>query len=207
MKTYYYLYQITNLVNAKIYIGVHKTRNLDDGYMGSGKVIRAAIEKHGIINFRKDILEFFETAEAMYAREKEVVTEEFLLREDTYNLRRGGTGGFDYINSNKLNYNLTYEARSRGGKDHVRFLSSPDRIQKRVQTRKKTVGFKTFTGKRHSDESKNKISSANKNKRTGIKNSQHGTCWIYHELVGNKKCKKDLLPLYIDQGWSLGRKL
>jgi len=39
------------------------------GYMGSGKVIRAAIAKHGAHNFEKVILETFETSEAMYARE------------------------------------------------------------------------------------------------------------------------------------------
>jgi len=66
--------------------------------MGSGKVIRAAIAKHGAHNFEKVILETFETSEAMYAREKEVVNEEFLLREDVYNLRRGGSGGFDFLN-------------------------------------------------------------------------------------------------------------
>lgn len=96
--TYYYIYQITNLVNGKVYVGVHKTKNLDDGYMGSGKIIRRAILKHGIENFKKDILEFFDTPERMYSREKEIVTEEFLARSDVYNLRRGGTGGFDYIN-------------------------------------------------------------------------------------------------------------
>lgn len=53
----YYLYQITNLVNNKIYVGVHKTTDMNDGYMGSGKVIRAAIEKYGAENFKKDILE------------------------------------------------------------------------------------------------------------------------------------------------------
>jgi hypothetical protein len=35
----------------------------------------------------------------MYAREKEVVNDEFLLREDTYNLRRGGHGGWDFVHS------------------------------------------------------------------------------------------------------------
>ena len=103
MKTYYYLYQITNLVNAKIYVGVHKTSDINDEYMGSGKVIRSAIQKYGANNFKKDILEFFDTSEAMYAREKEIVTDEFLLREDVYNLRRGGTGGFDYLNKTGLN--------------------------------------------------------------------------------------------------------
>jgi dissimilatory sulfite reductase (desulfoviridin) alpha/beta subunit len=93
MKMFYYLYQITNNLNGKIYVGVHKTKDMNDGYMGSGKIIRSAITKHGISNFSKVILETFENAEAMYAREKEVVNEEFLLREDTYNIRRGGTGG------------------------------------------------------------------------------------------------------------------
>ena len=95
--TYYYLYQVTNLVTNKIYIGVHKTSNLEDGYMGSGTRLRTAIEKYGASNFRKDILEFFNTSEEMYAKEKEIVNDSFLLREDTYNLRRGGNGGFDYI--------------------------------------------------------------------------------------------------------------
>ncbi len=99
---HYYLYEITNQVNGKIYVGVHKTKSLDDGYMGSGKVIRSAIEKYGIENFTKVILETFDDSTAMYAREREVVTDEFLSREDVYNLRCGGFGGFDHINKNNM---------------------------------------------------------------------------------------------------------
>lgn len=98
----YYLYKVTNKLNGKYYVGAHKTLDFNDGYMGSGKVIRNAIAKNGLSNFTKEILEQFDLPEEMYAREKEIVTDEFLKDKMTYNLRRGGTGGFDYINNNKL---------------------------------------------------------------------------------------------------------
>jgi len=40
-------------VNNKIYVGIHKTKNMNDSYMGSGKVIKNAIKKYDIDNFKR----------------------------------------------------------------------------------------------------------------------------------------------------------
>jgi hypothetical protein len=96
---YYYLYKITNLLNNKFYIGIHSTENLEDGYFGSGRALKQAISKHGKHNFKKEILEYFNSYEEVSAREKEIVNEEFVKSQKTYNLNIGGYGSFSYINS------------------------------------------------------------------------------------------------------------
>jgi len=96
---YYYLYKITNLINNKIYIGIHSTENLDDGYFGSGRALKQAISKHGKNNFTKEILEYFNSYEELSNREKELVNEDFVKSQKTYNLNCGGYGSFSYINS------------------------------------------------------------------------------------------------------------
>lgn len=37
------------------------------------------------------------------------------------------------------------------------------------------------------------------------KNSQYGTCWVYHPEKGNLKIKKELLDHYIELGYNKGR--
>jgi len=44
--------------------------------------------------------------------------------------------------------------------------------------------------------------------QTGEKNSQFGTCWIYNkDLKKSKKIKKDELNIWLNKGWTKGRKL
>jgi hypothetical protein len=93
-KQYYYLYKTTNLLTSRFYIGVHATNDLQDNYFGSGKLLKADIKKLGRKNFKKEILEFFDNANEMFAREAEIVNEAFVAITDTYNLVVGGEGGY-----------------------------------------------------------------------------------------------------------------
>lgn len=93
----YYVYKITNILNNKFYIGVHKSKDIDnDPYFGSGNAIRDAIKKHGKKNFIREILFEFLTEDAAFAKEAELVDPN---DRNTYNISPGGKGGWDYVNS------------------------------------------------------------------------------------------------------------
>jgi len=105
---YFIIYKITNKLNNKIYIGKHQTKDINDSYMGSGKYIKRAINKYGIENFTKEIIEFCKDKEEMDNKEKIIVNENFIKCNNNYNLKIGGEGGFDYINKNKLSNNKNF---------------------------------------------------------------------------------------------------
>ena len=43
---YHYFYITKNKENGKLYAGIHSTNDLNDGYIGSGKLLLRAIQKY-----------------------------------------------------------------------------------------------------------------------------------------------------------------
>lgn len=215
---FYLVYRIKNKINKKIYIGVHQTTNIDDGYMGSGTILKRAVKKHGLENFEKTILHVFDNVDDMFAREKELVTEEFVARLDTYNISVGGNGSWDYVNRNGLNIQNCSKAGKVGGKvaGNTVFLkktgifdpkyTKEEKIEWHCHAREKAK--KAWLGKKHTNESKRKIGIANSIHQTGSKNSQYGKIWI-HNLIErkSKSIHRENLQSFLEKGWLIGRKI
>lgn len=91
---YGYIYKTTNLINGKVYIGQHKSQNLKDNYLGSGKLLRKAINKYGINNFVKEIICICDNKNEL--NEKEIYWIEYYNSRNLklgYNITEGGSGG------------------------------------------------------------------------------------------------------------------
>lgn len=160
------VYKITNLVNGKIYIGVHAVIdvNNDDGYMGSGLRIKRAIKKYGREAFKKEILVSFEDGEAAYLAESMVVDEAFIARDDTYNMRCGGRGGSLGIGEKNPQYGMRGEKCPNYGKKASE--ETRKKLSDATSGEKNPMYGKTGTnspnyGKPRSEETKKKISASN----------------------------------------------
>lgn len=213
----YTIYKITNNLNGKTYIGKHQTKNINDGYMGSGKLLRRAQSKYGIENFTKEILHVFDTEEEMNAKEAELVTKEFCLLESTYNICAGGQGGFGYINSitrtnsqSEMEIKRVSKMRQTLKDRGIRppeYIWTEERRKRNGETQRRMIA--EGTKKNYFKESnpmsdpalRAKHQLAVKNNSKGDRNSQYGTMWVTDGSINKKIKRVDLIP----EGWYKGR--
>jgi len=198
------IYKTTCLITKRFYIGMHSTDNLDDGYKGSGKRLRYSINKHGEENHVTEVLETLPNRKALAAREKEIVNEKFLEDPQCMNLAIGGQGGI-HSEEHLINF------KGSGNRAYIEKLKNDSEFRKNVSERvsihfmgnKHSVGNKSFTGKKHSPETIEKMKKSMSMHGKGIRNSQFGTCWITDTIESKKIKKGDNIP----EGWKLGRKI
>ena len=105
------VYCTTCSINKKIYIGVHKTNpDIYDYYLGCGcyannsatynqakTVFQRAVQKYGVKAFIRNTIAIFDNEDDAYALEADIVNEEFLKRQDVYNIALGGKVGGQVI--------------------------------------------------------------------------------------------------------------
>jgi hypothetical protein len=175
----YTVYKTTNLVNGKYYFGVHKTGNPDDDYLGSGTYIHHAVVKYGREKFRKDVLFVFDKTNAASAFAKEDELVQCYRGRDPLcmNLRRGGSGGFDYINRELSGEWRVRAAAITNSRVREKCKLDPAYALRDAQQRKangsyfRTAEFRkqngerttrVWTGRKHSPETRKKMSEARK---------------------------------------------
>lgn len=206
-KTIHYLYKTTCNVTGRWYIGMHSTYNLDDGYMGSGKRLRYSIRKHGVENHTKEIVEFFETREFLVEAEIKAITPEMITDKNCMNLMGGGTGGFISDEQQRHRSICANKALNEKLKFDFEFKEKwLDKVKKGVQKAVDNGKMKTWkdnyswSGKNHTEETKNKISK----KMSEIGNSQLNTCWV-SKGENKKKINVNEIDDYLSNGWVRGK--
>ena len=192
--TIHYIYKITCTINGKYYIGMHLTFNMEDGYMGSGKRIKRSIEKHGLENHVKEILEILPNRSSLKNREREIVNEELLNDSLCMNLTIGGNGGFSLEASKKGGKALAKRLKDDESfrKYHSNLIAERNKIHKKGK-----ITICDWNGRKHSNKTKEKM----KISHSGSNNSQFGKTWI----TNGQENKKILRGSEIPNGWKLGR--
>ena len=191
-KKFHFLYKIKNIINDTYYIGIHSTDNLNDGYMGSGIILKKSIKKYELENFKMEILNFVDNREELKIIENKIVNEDLLKDELCMNLQIGGTSLFDYLKM-KREMDPLYDDIFRK-KQGEKF---------KLAHKQGKIKYDTFSGKKHKKETIDKLKGHDR--QIGEKNSQFGTCWITNNNEC-KKIKKEDLDIYLNDGWRRGRK-
>ena len=100
-----YIYETTNLINGKKYIGKKTSKTfLAEEYLGSGIILKKAIEKYGKENFKVRTLEEINTNQKDLC-DREIYWIDYynaINSEEYYNIGAGGLGWNNSVNLVKI---------------------------------------------------------------------------------------------------------
>lgn len=148
---YGFIYITTNKINGKKYIGQKKYMKGWEDYLGSGTILRRSIDKYGKENFTREILSIAYSIEELNNLEADFIEKyDAVESKDYYNIASGGHGGFTGRGQHASEETKLKMRQMRQGKNNSNY------------------------GNHMGDESKQRISEANKGKRCGINNINFG---------------------------------
>ena len=111
----FFVYETTNLVNNNKYRGIHKTTDIDDGYIGSGTAFKCAVEKYGKENFKREILEYCNSYAELLEKEKIYVDEKWVKDRTNYNCKTGGQSAGILSEESRLKISNTLKDKYKNG--------------------------------------------------------------------------------------------
>lgn len=180
----YYVYKVTNKNNNKYYIGKRKHRDPEqDSYLGSGKLIKLAVEKYGKESFLKEIVEIFDTNDEAAALEAQLVSKVVARDNKSYNMHEGGHGGFAHLNTGDEAHR---ERARRGAKNNIhktkniipyQFKKGDERtrvLSQKANAKRKIEGL--------TEEHKANIAKSRRNNNIAYKNMR----WIENKVTGDR---------------------
>ena len=152
MKYFGYIYETINMINGRKYIGKKKSSTFDNHYLGSGILLKKAIEKYGRENFKTTILKWCETREELNESERLFIEKNNAYKSnDFYNIAAGGEGGNTYAGKTYEEMLLIKEKISHGNSGS----NNGNKGQYRGENN-------AMFGKKHSKESRRRISESGK---------------------------------------------
>ncbi len=204
MIKFYFVYLTTNLINGKQYIGEHSTIDINSArtkrYLGSGNLIRIKIKHYGRKNFKKEILEYFNTKQEAEEAQTKFIQRYNTLVPNGYNISPTGGTRFNGRHSDETKIKFkkpkTDKTKEKMRKPHdmseenrnkLRMLMSENNKNKNNLFNLKKVGnplteehklniSKGGKGKKHSlfcKETKLKMSAAAKNRLSDSKETKY----------------------------------
>lgn len=132
-----YIYETTNLINGKKYIGKHISNKFDNNYYGSGVALKRAINKYNKENFRVVILEEVEDLALLSKLETDYIIKFNAVKDNNY-------------------YNNSYGGEDEGWSGiNKMYKEKPD-----LWRRSREKSSKSQTGQKRTLETKTKISNS-----------------------------------------------
>jgi hypothetical protein len=190
---------------------MHSTYNIDDGYFGSGKILKRSIAKYGIEHHTKEILHWASSREELVNLEKQIVNESLINDPLSMNLRLGGEGGGGWTREQQRENNRKSQTRQQWLREHdekwaKRESDNSRETFQRMRAEGKIPPPPNWTGRKHSDATKKKLSRIKSAQYQGEGNPQYGKRWICNPVtMENKQVLDDEVSRFISSGWSTGK--
>jgi hypothetical protein len=183
MNKHYYVYLITNKINGKQYIGDHSTSNEDDNYLGSGIYLKKALKKYGKNNFKKEVLQYFDSKKDAFDAQEKYINQFNTLIPNGYNISpKGGHGVSGCFSEETIkkfkNLKHTEKTKQIIRKAHLGKSQSEEHIKKRTKAARENRTYvkgelNPLYGRKRPKDVVEKINKKNRGKKhTPLQNSE-----------------------------------